>query len=134
MKFDPKSHAHIGRVRILEREDGCFLAIDNDALEAEARGMRAGPDAFEPFISHSRLSVANPLLNFVQAAPLLYQHLTAQYEMMERLKNHLRNVGVNDDNPFIGQIDTMQDAILLCQSAARDGIAAVSKQLDKERK
>lgn len=133
MKFDPKSHAHITRLRLIDLPDGSIGAFDNNGLEAAMRNTR-NPDTFEGFISHRRLSVDYRMLNMMQAGPLLYQNMTAQYQAMERLKDALRAAGVTDGNPFIGHIDAMQDSILLCQSAAREGLMKVSKQLDKEQK
>ena len=130
MKFDPKSHAHIEHMRIIDRGDGLFVAAPFELFE----GTPLEKVAFEPFISHAMDSVATEIRNLFEAAPFFYQHMTAQYQTIERLKNDLRGIGVADQNFLFEQLDKMQDSILLVQQCARDGISKVSKQLDKEAK
>lgn len=71
-------------------------------------------------------------LNLLRSAPMLYKALSAQYSNMQKLIEALER---GNSNPaLVTALVKMQDALLLSQRVALEGIDAVSEAVDRESK
>lgn len=132
MKPFAKTHANFEQLVLLNDTDGtstgtkgAILAVDRDQIES-------GKGTFVPFSAFAPGTVAPQLFDFLQCAPLLYQQLTRQYASLQIIADKMEEGGMPANNPLLVMIANMQDAVLLSQAAARDGIMKASAAIDRE--
>ncbi len=126
------NHEQITALSLLERteEPSGVYAID---LQALGRGAEA-KQAFPIFVGFTRESVAPELFNLFQSAPLMYQALTRIHDAAETIASIFEQQGLKANNFPLPQLQSIADAALLAQQAAREGVMSVSAQLDREQK
>ena len=78
-------------------------------------------------------SVAPEWYNTLRAAGAMYNQLTAQYNALQDLIDVSETV-TGPNNPIIRTFVELQNAILLTQQVAREGVETVGGMLDKQPK
>ena len=113
-------HEEIERYWLVKDEDGNVLAINTQAFEA-------------PKLVLTEQSVAPEWYNVLRASGAMYQQLTAQYNALQDLID-LSETVTGPNNPIIRNFIELQNAILLTQQVAREGVENVAVMLDKQPK
>ena len=113
-------HAQIESYWLVKDETGNVLAINTQDFEAPKLVLTEG-------------SVAPEWYNVLRASGAMYQQLTAQYNALQDLID-LSETVTGPNNPIIRNFIELQNAILLTQQVAREGVENVAVMLDKQPK
>ena len=112
-------HAQIESYWLVKDEGGNVLAINTQKFEV-------------PKLVLTEQSVAPEWYNVLRASGAMYQQLTRQFEALQALIDLTESVGPN--HPIIRTFIELQNAILLTQQVAREGVETVGGMLDKQPK
>lgn len=113
-------HDEIERYWLVKDEAGNVLAINTQDFEA-------------PKLVLTEQSVAPEWFNVLRASAVMYQQLTLQYKALQDLID-LSETATGPNNPIIRNFIELQNAILLTQQVAREGVENVAVMLDKQPK
>ncbi len=113
-------HNEIERYWLVKDEDGNVLAINTQDFEA-------------PKLVLTEQSVAPEWFNVLRASAVMYNQLSAQYNALQDLIDVSETV-TGPNNPIIRTFIELQNAILLTQQVAREGVEKVGGMLDKQPK
>lgn len=113
-------HEDFSKYWLLRDDEGNVLQINTEEAEA-------------PKVVFTEGSVAPEWYNALRAAGAMYNQLSAQYNALQDLINVSETV-TGPNNPIIRTFIELQNAILLTQQVARDGVEKVGAMLDKQPK
>lgn len=113
-------HEDFEKYWLLRDDDGNVLQVNTQESET-------------PKIVFTEGSVAPEWYNALRAAGAMYNQLTAQYNALQDLITISETV-TGPNNPIIRTFIELQNAILLTQQVAREGVEKVGGMLDKQPK
>jgi len=113
-------HEDFEKYWLLRDDEGNVLQVNTQELET-------------PKIVFTEGSVATEWYNALRAAGAMYNQLTAQYNALQDLITISETV-TGPNNPIIRNFIELQNAILLTQQVAREGVEKVGSMLDKQPK
>lgn len=113
-------HEDFSKYWLLRDDEGNVLQINTEEAEA-------------PKVVFTEGSVAPEWYNALRAAGAMYNQLSAQYNALQDLINVSETV-TGPNNPIIRTFIELQNAILLTQQVAREGVEKVGAMLDKQPK
>lgn len=113
-------HEDFSKYWLLRDDEGNVLQINTEEAEA-------------PKVVFTEGSVAPEWYNALRAAGAMYNQLSAQYNALQDLIDVSETV-TGSNNPIVRTFVELQNAILLTQQVARDGVEKVGAMLDKQPK
>ncbi len=113
-------HEDFSKYWLLRDDEGNVLQVNTEESEA-------------PKIVFVEGSVAPEWYNALRAAGAMYNQLTAQYNALQDLID-VSEIVTGPNNPIIRTFVELQNAILLTQQVAREGVETVGGMLDKQPK
>jgi len=113
-------HEDFSKYWLLRDDEGNVLQINTEEAEQAKIVFTEG-------------SVAPEWYNVLRASGAMYQQLTAQYNALQDLID-LSETVTGPNNPIIRNFIELQNAILLTQQVAREGVEKVGGMLDKQPK
>ena len=113
-------HEDFSKYWLLRDEQGNVLSVNTEESEPAK-------------IVFTEESVAPEWYNTLRAAGAMYNQLTAQYNALQDLIDVSETV-TGPNNPIIRTFVELQNAILLTQQVAREGVETVGGMLDKQPK
>lgn len=113
-------HEDFSKYWLLRDDEGNLLSVNTEESEG-------------PKIVFTEGSVAPEWYNPLRAAGAMYNQLTAQYNALQDLIDVSETV-TGPNNPIIRTFVELQNAILLTQQVAREGVETVGGMLDKQPK
>ena len=114
------NHQDLAKYWLLRDDEGNVLQVNTEEAEP-------------PKIVFTEGSVAPEWYNALRAAGAMYNQLSAQYNALQDLIDVSETV-TGPNNPIIRNFVELQNAILLTQQVARDGVEKVGAMLDKQPK
>lgn len=112
-------HDEIMKHWLLDNGEGEVVAVNTEQPE-------------EPKLVLTNKSVAPEWFNVLRASGAMYQQLTRQFEALQALIDLAESVGANEQ--LVRTFIELQNAILLTQRVAVEGVEKVGKAIDKETK
>lgn len=113
-------HEDFAKYWLLRDDEGNVLQVNTEEAEL-------------PKIVFTEGSVAPEWYNALRAAGAMYNQLSAQYNALQDLIDVSETViGLN--NPIVRTFIELQNAILITQQVAREGVEKVGGMLDKQPK
>jgi hypothetical protein len=113
-------HEDFAKYWLLRDDEGNVLQVNTEEAEP-------------PKIVFTEGSVAPEWYNALRAAGAMYNQLSAQYNALQDLIDVSETV-TGPNNPIIRTFIELQNAILLTQQVAREGVEKVGGMLDKQPK
>lgn len=113
-------HEDFSKYWLIRDDKGNVLQINTEEAEA-------------PKVVFTQGSVAPEWYNALRAAGAMYNQLSAQYNALQDLIDISETV-TGPNNPIIRTFIELQNAILLTQQVAREGVEKVVGMLDKQPK
>lgn len=113
-------HEDFSKYWLLRDDEGKVLSVNTEEVEL-------------PKIVFVEGSVAPEWYNPLRAVGAMYNQLTAQYNALQYLIDVSETV-TGPNNPIIRTFVELQNAILLTQQVAREGVESVGAMLDKQPK
>ncbi len=113
-------HEDFSKYWLLRDDEGNVLQVNTEEAET-------------PKIVFTEGSVAPEWYNALRAAGAMYNQLTEQYRALQDLIDISETV-TGPNNPIIRNFVELQNAILLTQQVAREGVENVAVMLDKQPK
>ena len=114
------NHQDLAKYWLIRDDEGNVLQINTEEAEA-------------PKLVFTEGSVAPEWYNALRAAGAMYNQLSAQYNALQDLID-LSETVTGPNNPIIRTFVELQNAILLTQQVAREGVETVGGMLDKQPK
>jgi len=114
------NHQDLAKYWLLRDDEGNVLQVNTEEAEP-------------PKIVFTEGSVAPEWYDALRAAGAMYNQLSAQYNALQDLIDVSETV-TGPNNPIIRNFVELQNAILLTQQVARDGVEKVGAMLDKQPK
>ena len=113
-------HEDFSKYWLLRDDEGNVLQVNTEEAEPTKIVFTEG-------------SVAPEWYNALRAAGAMYNQLSAQYNALQDLID-LSETVTGPNNPIIRNFIELQNAILLTQQVAREGVEKVGAMLDKQPK
>ena len=113
-------HEDFSKYWLIRDDEGNVLQINTEEAEA-------------PKVVFTEGSVAPEWYNALRAAGAMYNQLSAQYNALQDLID-LSETVTGPNNAIIRTFVELQNAILLTQQVAREGVETVGGMLDKQLK
>lgn len=113
-------HEDFSKYWLLRDDEGNVLSVNTEEAEPAKIVFTEG-------------SVAPEWYNVLRAAGAMYNQLSAQYNALQDLIDVSESV-TGPNNPIIRTFIELQNAILLTQQVAREGVESVGAMLDKQPK
>ena len=113
-------HEDFSKYWLLRDDEGNVLQINTEEAEA-------------PKVVFTEGSVAPEWYNALRAAGAMYNQLSAQYAALQVIIDVSETL-TGPNNPIIRTFIELQNAILLTQQGAREGVEKVGGMLDKQPK
>lgn len=128
------THDHLNAVVFAEVKDngpfkGHIIASDGDWTFGNTPLPR-----FLPFTAFQRKHIAPEVFELLRAGPVMYTTLTDMFNSIQVLLNYFDQLEVGESSPLRGMLENMQSQVITAQSAARDGIESVVKQIQADAK
>lgn len=114
------NHQDLAKYWLIRDDEGNVLSVNTEEAEA-------------PKVVFTEGSVAPEWYNVLRAAGAMYNQLSAQYNALKDLIDVSESV-TGPNNPIIRTFIELQNAILLTQQVAREGVESVGAMLDKQPK
>ena len=114
------NHQDLTKYWLIRDDEGNVLSVNTEEAEPAKIVFTEG-------------SVAPEWYNVLRASGAMYQQLTAQYNALQDLID-LSETVTGSNNPIIRNFIELQNAILLTQQVAREGVEKVGGMLDKQPK
>lgn len=114
------NHQDLAKYWLIRDDEGNVLSVNTEEAEPAKIVFTEG-------------SVAPEWYNVLRASGAMYQQLTAQYNALQDLID-LSETVTGPNNPIIRNFIELQNAILLTQQVARDGVEKVGAMLDRQPK
>lgn len=112
-------HAEIMKYWLLTDEEQQVIAVNTEEVEP-------------PKLVFTNKTVAPEWFNVLRASGAMYQQLTRQFEALQSLIELAETVGANES--LVRTFIELQNAILLTQRVAVEGVEIVGKAIDNEMK
>lgn len=106
------NHQDLAKYWLIRDDNGNVLSVNTEEAEP-------------PKLVLTEQSVAKEWYNVLRAAGAMYNQLSAQYNTLQELIN-LSEAVTGPDNPMIRVFIELQNAILLTQQVAREGVESVA--------
>ena len=114
------NHQDLAKYWLIRDDEGNVLSVNTEEAEPAKIVFTEG-------------SVAPEWYNVLRASGAMYQQLTAQYNALQDLID-LSETVTGPNNPITRNFIELQNAILLTQQVAREGVENVAVMLDKQPK